>query len=263
MPAQRSPVKPGHLYQNICNRGLADHCLDEAGAWGILGWPDEDVLHAWRHRPLGCDPVVIALIRQALSNDRSLDQIERFVRQDPVLVYRLLTYLNSVAFGGHREVDSLRHAIMMLGFSAFEQWLGQQLAGSDSDTALHPVRYAHVMRSRLAQHLLEPGSDEDLRAEVYVTALFAQLDRLLQQPLADLLAHLPLCDRVADALLREQGPYFPLIDIARAQGDPERLERLPGICETHEMSLEQANRALLRMLATSRDHGLTQPKQPG
>lgn len=262
VPSARTPILPGHLYQNVCSRSLADHCLDEAGAWGLLGWPDDDVLHAWRARPMGCDAVVIAMIRQAIDNDSSLDQLERFVRQDPVLCYRLLSYLNSAAFGGRHEVGSLRHALMMLGFSALDSWLGQQLAGSDSDSALHPVRYAQVMRSRLAQHLLESGSEEALRAEVYTTALFAQLDRLLHQPLAALLGRLPLSGRVADALVRHSGPYFPLLDIARAQGDVEHLHLLPGICEQHEMSLEQANRALLRMLSTSRDHGLVPAKQP-
>ena len=260
VPTRRTPILPGHLYQNVCNRGLADHCLDEAGAWGLLGWPDEDVLHAWRQRPMGCDPVVIGMIRQAIANDSSLDQLERFVRQDPVLCYRLLAYINSAAFGGRHEVGSLRHALMMLGFSALEDWLGQQLASSDTDSALHPVRYAQVMRARLAQHLLEPGSEEELRAEVYTTALFAQLDRLLHQPLGALIGRLPLSGRVADALVRHSGPYFPLLDIARAQGDVEHLHLLPGICEQHEMSLEQANRALLRMLSTSRDHGLAPQK---
>jgi len=260
VPLQRTPILPGHLYENVCNRGLADHCLDEAGAWGLLGWPDEDVLHAWRQRPMGCDPVVIGMIRQAIDNDSSLDQLERFVRQDPVLCYRLLAYINSAAFGGRHEVGSLRHALMMLGFSALESWLGQQLASSDNDSALHPVRYAQVMRARLAQHLLEPGSEEELRAEVYTTALFAQLDRLLQQPLGTLIGRLPLSERVADALVHHSGPYFPLLDIARAQGDVEHLHLLPGICEQHEMSLEQANRALLRMLSTSRDHGLAPQK---
>jgi hypothetical protein len=38
------------------------------------------------------------------------------------------------------------------------------------------------------------------------------------------------------------------------QGDPDILHQLPAVCERHEMSLEHANRSLLRMLASSRDH---------
>lgn len=258
-PLRRSPIVPGQLYEGISSRALADHCLDDHGAWGLAGWPDDDVLHAWRNQPLACDAGVIALITQAIERDGSLDHIERLVRQDPVLVYRLLLLVNSAVYGQSREVDSLRHAIMMLGFTALTRWLADQLAVSDPDPALHPVRYGQVMRARLAQHLLEPGAEDDLRAEVYMTALFAQLDRLLHQPLGSLLDKLPLSGRVADALLRQDGPYFPLIDLARAQGDFDRPQRLPATCELHETSLEEANRSLLRMLATSRDYGSAKP----
>lgn len=263
LPTHPTPIRPGQIYRNVCNRGLADHCLDEAGAWGILGWPDDDVLYASRHAPPACDEIVIRLLRQALDKDASIERIERYMRQDPVLVYRLLSRVNSAAYGGRREINSLRHAIMMSGFSALDRWLAEQLAGADTDLAMHPVRYGQVMRARLAQHLLDPGSEEELRAEVYTTAIFAQLDRLMHEPLNLLIDRLPLNDRVAEALISHMGPYHPLLDIARAQSEVEHIHALPGICEQHEISLEHANRALLRMLATSRDHGLApEPQAP-
>ena len=141
-----------------------------------------------------------------------------------------------------------------LGFTALGTWLSTQLPGSDTDAALHPIRYAQVMRARLAQHLLDPSSEENLRAEVYLAALFAQLDRLEQKPLGDLLNKLPLSGRIYDVLLRQDGPYHPLLDIARAQGEFDRPHQLPAICEQHDMGLEIVNRGLIRMLATSRDH---------
>ena len=259
VPPRRSPIVPGQIYRNVYNRSLADHCLDESGAWGLLGWPDEDALHGERLKPSACDSMVITLIRQAIAQDASLEHIERYVRQDPVLAYRLLARVNSAAFGGRHEIDSLRHAIMMVGLSALDDWLIEQVPLAESDLAMHPVRYGQVMRARLAQHLLDSSADEELRAEVYTTAIFAQLDRLMHEPLSTLIARLPLCSRVAEALLNDDGPYFSLLDIASAQGDTERIGRLPVICARHGVSLEHANRGLLRMLSTSRDHGLEPP----
>ena len=249
-----SPMAADQLYEGIASRALADHCLDEVGAWGVAGWPEDDVLHALRERPLGCDAVTILQCLQAVqSDDCSLDRLERLVRQDPVLAYRLLALVNSAAFGLRHEVNSLRHAIMMLGFTAFAQWLSDQLVGGETDTALHPVRYAQVMRSRLAQHLLDSSADDALRAEVFLTALLGQIDRLLQQPLHTLLTRIPLPGRTLDALLRSDGPYHALVQLAYAQSDIARLQHISSVCAKHEISLEQANRALLRMLATSLD----------
>jgi c-di-GMP-related signal transduction protein len=219
----------------------------------VAGWPEDDVLHAWRDKPVGCDATTILQCRQAIQNDCSLEQLERVVRLDPVLVYRLLALVNSAAMGLRREIDSLRHAIMMLGLTALGQWLSEQLHGSETDSALHPVRFAQVMRSRLAQHLLDAGSDEDLRAEVYFTSLLSQMDRLLHEPLGPILHKVPLPGRTMDALLRQEGPYHGLLAVSRAQSSTGQLRHLPALCTEHELSLEQANRALLRMLSSCRD----------
>ncbi len=253
VPGRASPLLAGQVYEGIGGRALADHCLDAAGAWGVAGWPEDDVLHAWRDKPVGCDAVTILQCRKAIQEDCSLEQLERHVRQDPVLVYRLLALVNSASMGLRREIDSLRHAIMMLGLTALGQWLSEQLHGSETDHSLHPVRYAQVMRSRLAQHLLDSGSEEDLRAEVYFTSLLSQMDRLLHEPLGPVLHRVPLPGRTLDALLRQAGPYHGLLEVSRAQNNIERLRHLPALCAEHDISLEQANRALLRMLATSRD----------
>ncbi|AOW12252.1 hypothetical protein LPB72_14930 [Hydrogenophaga crassostreae] len=251
--AENTPLLPGQIYEGIAGRGLAAICLDDAGAFGLAGWPDDDVLHSWRGRQLIGARSVIEECRQAIESDCSIDQLERYVRQDPVLVYRLLILVNSPAVGTAREIETLRHAIMMLGFGALKQWLGEQLAGSETDIELHPVRFAQVMRARLAQHMLDSGSEEELRAEVYLTALFAQLDQLMQQPLGPLLHKLPLTGRLLDALLRKAGPYVSLLEVARAQGDFDHLHMLPAVCHAHDITLEHANRSLLRMLASSRD----------
>lgn len=254
VPTQRSPIVPGQIMEGVASRALADHCLDEAGAWGLLGWPDDDVLHGFRHQPMNCDADAIGQLRQAIQKDASIDQLERFARQDPVLVYRLLLLVNSAAFGLRHEIESLRHALMMLGFAALDTWLVEQFASAETDATLHPVRYGMVMRARLAQHLLDSGAEDNLRAEVFLSALFAQLDRLLHSSLPELLGKLPLPGRVYEALLRGVGPYKTYLAVSEAQSRPDQLPQLAGVCEQHGTSLEHANRALLRMLATSRDH---------
>ena len=50
--AEASPVLPHALVDGVASRVLADHALDQQGAWAVAGWPVEDVLHAYRGRPL-------------------------------------------------------------------------------------------------------------------------------------------------------------------------------------------------------------------
>jgi EAL and modified HD-GYP domain-containing signal transduction protein len=253
--SDRFGALPGQLLEGLDTQPAVQYALDEAGAGAVLGWPVTDVLQTHRNRPLQYDRRVVQQVLSVIDDEEcSIEYLERLVRQDPVLIYRILTLVNSAAYGAHREIGSLRHALMMLGFRELGRWLVEQLPELEPDVNLQPVRYAMVMRSRLAQHLLASGSDDILRAEVYTTAALAQLDLLLHQPLADLLHRLPLAARMTDALLRRSGPYHSLLDVAKAMGEPERMERMETLCRRHEITLDQANRALLRMLATSRDH---------
>ncbi len=243
------------LVEGVATRAAARRCLDQAGAWGVVGWPDGDVLQAHGSEPLSHDGEVVRQVLLAIEDeDCSLEHLERLVRQDPVLVYRILVLVNSAAYGLRHEIASLRHALMMLGFRELGRWLVEQLPASEPDRDLHPLRFSMVMRARLAQHLLATGSDDHLRGEVYTTVLLSRLDALLREPLGELLHRLPLPGRVYDALLRQDGPYFPLLDLARAMGEPGQLHRVPAVCMKHDFSLEHANRALVRMLATSRTH---------
>ena len=250
-----APWPRGCLLAGVRTREVAHRALDETAVWGILGWPEDDVLTLNSHRPVNYDLRVIHDVLLALDQENcSIERLERIVRQDAVLVYRILLLVNSAAYGLRREISSLRHALMMLGFRELGRWLTDQVPEGDPDEDLHPLRQAMVMHARMAQHLLATGSDDLLRAEVYATALLSRLDRLLRQPLPELLHKLPLPGRVFVATLRHDGPYFPLIDMARALASPAQMHQLPTLSVRHEIPLEQANRALLRMLTTSRDH---------
>ena len=52
MPPPDSPVLADQIYEDVASSLLADHCLDERQAWGVAGWPSEDILYGYRHQPV-------------------------------------------------------------------------------------------------------------------------------------------------------------------------------------------------------------------
>lgn len=251
-PQTRSPVLAGHIYQNIGSSALAAHCLDDRRAWGICDWPVDDVLHQHRNQPIACDRNVVLHVLRAFEQDLSMDEVEDRLYLDPVLTYRMLRMVNSVAFGASREVGSVRHALMLLGHRNMRQWLNEQLLGASLEPALRPVRHAMVLRAHLMDYLMDAGPEHDLRAEIHLTGLFSRIDGLLQEPLADALARIPLSARVNDALLNHHGPYVSYLDVACHMEDLHGMGDLPLLCHTHEFRLDDVNRALIRMLCQVR-----------
>ncbi len=248
-PRARSPLPPGQLYRNMPTRALAAHCLDEAQAWGVCGWPVDDVLRPYQRFGVPADRLTVTEVQLALQKDRAMDTVEDVVHQDPVLTFKLLQLANSPLFGTGREVDTIRQAIMLLGQNRVREWLLEQRPGAHTDKELLPMRHALVLRARLMEYLMDAGPQQDLRTEIYLTGLFSQLDRLLHEPLARALQRVPVSERMVSALLRQDGAYFAYLDLARQMEDFDRIDQLAQVCEEHEFALDHVNRALIRMLA--------------
>lgn len=243
-----SPVLARHIYEAVASRLLVDHCLDGQGAWGIAGWPADDVLHAYRHAQVQPDQEVIARLVAATDADVALERIESILTEEPVLVYRFLRHANSAALGLRSSVDSLRHGMMVLGLATFKRWLLEQLPAASHDADLQPVRSAMVLRARLMELLLDAGDEDQLRNEVQLCGLLSQIDLLLGEPLAAALQRFPVSERITASLLGHTGPYAPFLEIAKALEYPHMAE-VPALCEVHGLDMGDVNRALLRALA--------------
>lgn len=248
-----SPILAGHLYRGVSSRALADHCLDKRQAWGLVDWPEDELLSAKAYQAVPMDQRVCVQVMQALEAEVTIQQVEALLIQDPVMVYRLLRMVNSAAFGLAHEVESVRHALMMLGYDQLKKWLLSVQKGASADRSLLPLRHAMVMRTRLMRLLLGPNSDDELKGEVQLAGVFSQLDRLLKEPLPELLKQLPLSSRVFNSLVRHEGPYVAYLDTAAAMANPREVEGIPALCELSGFTLDEANRAVIELLSTARE----------
>jgi c-di-GMP-related signal transduction protein len=244
-----SPVQAGKIYADIASRPLAEHCLDEQAANALLDWPTEDVLHAYRQSGIQPDQQAMRDLLKAIDSDASMDDIEYWLGQDPVLVYRFLRYANSAALGLSREIDALRQGLMVLGLSHTKKWLLDLFPHAAHDLNLQPVRKRMVLRAQFMADLLDAGESVALRRELYLSGLLCQIDQLVAEPLAGVLSSIPLPCRVKDAIAGKTGPYWPILEVAMAIESPQ-LDITFERCQQHSFDLEEVNLVLLRTLAT-------------
>ena len=240
-----SPIQSGQIYDALANRALLAHALDDQNAWALVGWPTDDVLFAQNPKVVApCRKTMLATLR-ALENDTSMDGVEHALGQDPVLVYRFLRFANSAGLARVAEVQSLRHGLMVLGYTTLQQWLVAQLPVASTDNALSPIRTTLVMRAQLMANLLQPGDEDALRREIYLCGVLSQIDILLDEGLPAALQRVPLPGRISSAVLNHSGPYACYLRTAIM------LESRPSaagqkLLETQRMSPAEVNQALLK-----------------
>lgn len=159
--------------------------------------------------------VILQLMRMVQQNAPVRD-LETVLKRDPTIAYKLLRYINSPAIGLRTEVESLRHAVTLLGYSPLYRWLALLLATS-SNAGYSPVlMHTAIVRGRFAE-LLGVGTLGAREAEnLFVAGMFSLLDRLIGMPMDALLEQVVIADEIKRALLSREGAYGPYLALAEA-----------------------------------------------
>lgn len=169
-------------------------------------------------RPRELNPAQTMILRLMDMVKRGVDvkQLESVLKHDAAISYKLLRYINSAGFGLGCEIQSLKHAVTLLGYSPLYRWLALLLATATT-TGYSPVlMQTAVIRGRFAE-LLGHGFLPKSEAEnLFVVGMFSLLDRLLGAPMEAVLEKIQLSDAVSEALLTRQGIYGPFIALAEA-----------------------------------------------
>ena len=224
------------------------------GAVAVIGWPIDDVLAAKakgspKASGQGDMQVIVELIHR-VDREESIDRLEQTLRRDPTLAFKLLRYINSPAFGLRVEISSFAHAIMMLGHRKLKRWLALLLATATNDPNLRPVMFAAVRRGLLMEELARSAGDDEMRNEMFICGVFSLLDRMFNQPFAELLKTIPVPERVAQALVDSTGPYHPYVELVRSI-ESESAFDVRAAAEALLLGFAEINQALLRALAAA------------
>ncbi len=222
------------------------------GAEAVLGWPIDDAIQGGAKAKAAGQPdmqAMVELIRQVDAAE-PIEKLENTLKRDPSLAFKLMRYINSPAFGLRVEISSFRHAIMMLGYKRLKRWVALLLATASKDVNMKPVMFAAVRRGLLMEELGRSTSDEEMRSELFICGVFSLLDRMFQQPFAELLSSIPVPERVHQALVKEDGPFQPYVHIVRAI-ENESLFDLREAADALMLGISEVNRAQLRALTAA------------
>jgi EAL and modified HD-GYP domain-containing signal transduction protein len=166
-----------------------------------------------------------------LHQEESFDpkKLSEIIQTDLSLSYKLLRYINSPAIGLRNEVTSIQHAINLLGYQKIVNWFRVLIMGDlNPSNKGQELTMRSVLRGRFLQ-VLAQGVQSPFDAEgMFLLGLFSQLDAVMDRSMEDIVAELPLEDKLAATLQGEQTDATPWLDLVEAQeqADWSRLTAL-------------------------------------
>lgn len=159
---------------------------------------------------------MILQLMDMVRKNADIKQLESVLKRDAALSYKLLRYINSAGFGLGCEIQSLKHAVTMLGYSPLYRWLALLLATATT-TGYSPVlMQTAVIRGRFSELLGSTFLPKHEAENLFVAGMFSLLDKLLGVPMENVLEKIQLSESVTQALLAREGIYGPFLALAEA-----------------------------------------------
>ncbi len=198
-------------------------------------------------RDLNPAQAMILQLMDMVRKNADIKQLENVLKRDAAISYKLLRYINSAGFGLGCEIQSLKHAVTMLGYSPLYRWLALLLATATT-TGYSPVlMQTAVIRGRFSELLGQAFLPKNEAENLFVAGMFSLLDKLLGVPMEDVLEKIQLSESVTQALLSREGIYGPFLALAEAceLNSPELESMASSLC----LSARQVNEAQMSSLA--------------
>lgn len=170
--------------------------------------------------------------------------IEKVVMSDPSITYRLLRFLNTAAFGFSRKIDTIRHAIVLLGLNRIKSWLRMVIL-SDLIGKKTPELYSMALvRGRLLEELFKEDQIRIKNAEImFLFGMLSLIEPMLEMPLEVILEHLPLSEDLKAGYLQPDSlfnRYLQLL-VALEYADTDRITHLSRTLGIDERKLAEAS----------------------
>jgi EAL and modified HD-GYP domain-containing signal transduction protein len=178
---------------------------------------------------------LLQVVAALQSPEVELSDVEQLIAHDVALSYRMLRYVNSAFFGLRSDVRSVGQALALLGLENVRRWATLSVLASVDEkppeltiTALIRARFCELAGQQL------PGASS---AELFTLGLFSVIDAMMDAPMHDVVASLPLADDVREALVLRQGPKGQLLECVASLEAGEYREGM-SVADADELYLE-------------------------
>jgi len=168
----------------------------------------------------------LKMLQEVSRPELDLPGLERLIKIEASVCYRLLRYLNSPMFGLKNEVHSVRHALSMLGDREVRRWVRLVAAVGAGQQKTSDLVLSALVRGRFGETLSPRVEHGD--SDLFLLGLLSLMDAMLEMPIADVLERVPLDQETKAVLLGQPSVLRPVYQLmlAHESGEWEAAARL-------------------------------------
>lgn len=161
----------------------------------------------------------LRMLQEVSRPELELAELEKLIKTEASVCYRLLRYLNSAIFGLQSEIHSVRHALSMLGERDVRRWVRLVAAVGAGQEKTSDLVLSALVRGRFGELLAPrvPHGESDL----FLLGLLSLIDAMLEIPMAEVLEKIPLDHATKSVLLGQPSGLRPVFQLMLAHESGE------------------------------------------
>ncbi len=162
------------------------------------------------------------LLKELNAPRLDIANLEKILRQDVALSYRLFRYLSSPLFGFRRQIASLPQALMLVGEASLRKWFSLAVLGGLGEDQPRELVISALLRAFFCESMAESSGAGERRGEMFLLGLFSHLDAFLDRPIGEALREVDVPDSIAQILSGTPGAPREMAEIYRKVCDYQR-----------------------------------------
>ncbi len=160
----------------------------------------------------------IRLLEMVSRTEIEMRELEKMLKQEASISYRLLRYLNSPVFGFSLEIKSIRHAMAVLGEREIRRWVRLVVAVGAAEQRCSELVLMGLARARFCELL---SNRLQSNTDLFLMGLLSIMDAILEVTMDVLLEQLPVDRETKAALLGQNSSLRPVYQLMLAQESGE------------------------------------------
>lgn len=172
---------------------------------------------------------LLSLMAEASAASIQFDRLAEICQRDLGLSYKLLRFINHSGQG--QTISSVKHAMVYMGEAELKKFIALLTLANLQDNAPNELLRQALVRARFCDALARHSGLDNNPPSSFITGLFSNVHIIVEQPLSELLAQLPLINSVKQALLARTGQlgHFLLLIEALEQANWPLSEQLLNV----------------------------------
>lgn len=153
----------------------------------------------------------LRLLQLVSKEEMDVHEVEGIIKSEAALCYRLLRYLNSAAFSFSTEIQSVRHALSILGEREVRRWIRLVATLNAGANRPNELVLSALVRARFCE-LLAPKVKHG-ESDLFLIGLLSLIDAILELPMGVVLENLPMDKDTKAVLLRQPSYLTPVYEL--------------------------------------------------